>query len=73
MLGTSTGIVRMALDKDCQLTDWNNSELMPSPRIMDDLCTYPNRRTLQDKNKIFYLLRHDAPPYQIVTLIPCID
>ncbi len=70
LLGISEGIVRMALDKDCQLTDWNNSELMPSPRIMDDLCTYPNRRTLQDKNKIFYLLRHDAPPYQIVTLIP---
>jgi two-component system nitrogen regulation sensor histidine kinase NtrY len=69
-LGESDGMVRMALDKDCQLIDWNNSELMPSPRIMPDLCRYPNRRTLQDKNKIYYYLRHEAPPYQIVTLIP---
>ena len=69
-LGPSDGNVRLALDAQCQLVDWNNSELMPSPRIMDDLCEYPLRRSLQDKNKIYYYLRNEAPPFHIVTLIP---
>lgn len=69
-LGHEEGVVRLILNKDCQLIDWNNSELMPSPRILRDLCTYPNRRTLQDKNKIYYFLRHEAPPYHLVTLLP---
>jgi two-component system, NtrC family, nitrogen regulation sensor histidine kinase NtrY len=69
-LGNSDNVVRLALDKDCQLVEWNNSELMPSPRIMDDLCQFPNHRTLQDKNKIYYYLRHEAAPFEIVTLVP---
>jgi two-component system, NtrC family, nitrogen regulation sensor histidine kinase NtrY len=69
-LGSGHDVVRLALDKDCQLVDWNNSELMPSPRIISDLCTYPNRRTLQDKNKIYYLLRQESAGFQIVTLMP---
>ncbi len=71
-LGTGDEVVRLALDKDCHLVDWNNSELMPSPRIMGDLCSYPNRRTLQDKNKIFYLLRNEASGFQVITLIPVV-
>ncbi len=71
-LGPGTEVVRMALDRDCQLIDWNNSELMPSPRIIKDLCSYPNRRTLQDKNKIYYLLRNEAAAHQIITLIPVV-
>lgn len=71
-LGPSGEVVRLALDKDCQLIDWNDAELMPSPRIISDLCTYPNRRTLQDKNKIYYLLRHEAVGHQIITLLPVV-
>ena len=69
-LGGGDGVIRMALDQECQLTDWNDSELMPSPLIIRDICNYPNRRTLRDKNKIFYHFRQEAGNFKIVTLLP---
>lgn len=69
-LKPAEGVVRLVLDNDCQLVDWNDSELMPSPLIIKDICNYPNRRTLRDKNKIFYYFRQDAAAFKLVTLLP---
>jgi two-component system, NtrC family, nitrogen regulation sensor histidine kinase NtrY len=69
-IGPRSQIVRFVADRNCRLIDWSNSELLPSQRIIADLCNYPTQRTLQDNNKIYYLLRHETPEFYLVTLIP---
>ena len=69
-LGTGREVLRLALDEDCDLVQWSNSEILPSTRFLQDLCTYPEKRTLQDLNKVYYFFRHQIPGYTIATLIP---
>ena len=69
-IGPRSQIVRMVTDRNCQPIDWNNSELLPSQRIIADLCTYPNQRSLQDNNKTYYFIRHETPELYLITLIP---
>lgn len=69
-IGPRSQTVRLITDRNCQIIDWNNSELLPSQKIIDDLCTYPNQRSLQDNNKTYYLLRHETPELYLITLVP---
>jgi hypothetical protein len=69
-IGPRSQIVRMVTDRNCQPIDWNNSELLPSQRIISDLCTYPNQRSLHDNNKTYYFIRHETPELYLITLIP---
>lgn len=62
--------LRLIFSKDCQLVQWSESERMPSVRILGDLCNFPDKRTITDKNKVFYLRHLDTEDYNLVTLIP---
>lgn len=63
-------VVRLVMDSNCRIVQWSNSELVPSSRILNDLCDFPNYRTLPDRNKLYYYFRHQVPGYTLVTLIP---
>lgn len=63
-------LVRLMYDNDCHLVQWTNPERMPQTRILKDLCNFPERRTIPDKNKVFYLLRSESETHKLVTLIP---
>jgi signal transduction histidine kinase len=63
-------VVRLVMDNNCRIVQWSNSELVPSSRILNDLCDFPNYRTLPDRNKLYYYFRHQIPGYVLVTLIP---
>lgn len=64
------GVVRLVLDANCRLVQWSNSELLPSSRILNDLCDFPNLRTLPDRNKLYYYFRHQISGFTLVTLMP---
>ncbi|MEM7039055.1 MAG: hypothetical protein AAF570_18905, partial [Bacteroidota bacterium] len=70
VLGVGTDIIRLAMNSDCELVQWSNSELLPSTRLLNDLCNFPDQRTFQDNNKVYYYFRHHIPGFTIVTLIP---
>lgn len=63
-------VVRIIMDNNCRIVQWSNSELLPSSRILRDLCDFPNFRTLPDRNKLYYYFRHQVPGYTLVTLLP---
>jgi two-component system nitrogen regulation sensor histidine kinase NtrY len=63
-------VVRLVLDANCRIVQWSNSELLPSSRILHDLCDFPNFRTLPDRNKLYYYFRHQIPGFTVVTLMP---
>lgn len=69
-LSDEKGVVRLLLDSKCDLIRWTNSEQMPSARTLPDLCTFPNMRVLDDRNKVYYLMRHEAESHTLVTLVP---
>lgn len=69
-LASDDGAIRLAFDPGCSLIQWSDAESMPSSRIIRDLCSYPARRTLQDRNKVWYYLRMVKDDITFVTLIP---
>lgn len=63
-------LVRLMFNQDCRLVQWSNPERMPESRILKDLCNFPQRRTIPNKNKVYYFQREETAEFKLVTLIP---
>lgn len=63
-------VVRMVYSKDCKLIQWSETARMPSVRWISDLCDFPDKRIIPDRNKVYYLRHSESETFNLVSLIP---
>lgn len=64
------GTVRLLLDKEGNMLDWNQSAWTPGMRTLSDLRKLSSYQTYSEKNKLYYFFANQVDGYSLFSLVP---